>query len=350
MEAITVPVTWVHGRYDAWMDGDRVRHLLSCGDPSNRRFIEVPTGHQLRTSTEAFDIFRLIANEAAKMALGREIETALPSLGALARRHRAERARLPKPDVDVRALWADYLLGRDRSVGIELMTKSTIYQAFFKEELAALELRGGESILDLGSGTGSLTEALAGGDGPPGCSVYELDFVKDALVRARSHSSDSDALQRYSLCADADANWIALRDQSVDCAFLSLVISYVEDPERVLREVARVLKPGGRLVISTLRRDADISKIYEDGVAEFSPTRIRAVFGEAVANSDADQLARNFLNDGARILSLEEQGRFRFWDRGELADLVKACGFGRVRASHHLGDPPQALIVSARRS
>jgi ubiquinone/menaquinone biosynthesis C-methylase UbiE/pimeloyl-ACP methyl ester carboxylesterase len=350
MEAITAPVTWVHGRYDAWMDGDRVRHLLSCGDPSNRRFIEVPTGHQLRTSSEAFDIFRLIANEAAKMALGHEIETALPSLGALARRHRAERARLPKPDVDVRALWADYLLGRDRTLGIELMTKSTTYQAFFKEELAALGLKGGETILDLGSGTGSLAEALAVGDGPRGCTVYEMDFVRDALVRARSQASDSHTLQRYPVCADADADWLALRDQSVDCAFLSLFISYVQDPERVLREVARVLKPGGRLVVSTLRRDADISKIYEDGVAEFSPMRIREAFGEAVASSNPEELARNFLNDGARILSLEEQGRFRFWDRGELADLVKACGFGKVGATHHLGDPPQALIVSARRS
>lgn len=350
MEAIDVPVTWVHGRYDAWMDGDRVRHLLSCGDPANRRFIEVPTGHQLRTSTEAFDIFRLIANEAAKMALGREIQTALPSLGALARRHRAERGRLPKPDVDVRALWADYLLGRDRTVGIELMTKSMIYQEFFREEIAALGLVGGESILDLGSGTGSLEEALATGHGAPDCSVYEMDFVRDALLRARSRANGGVVVQRYSVCADADARSIPAKDETFDCAFLSLVISYVEHPERVLKEVARVLRPGGRIVISTLRRDADISKIYEDGVSEFSPVRIREVFGDQVADADPDQLARNFLNDGARILSLEEQGRFRFWDRGELGDLVRACGFGRVRATHHLGDPPQALIVSARRS
>ena len=41
------PITWIHGRHDAWMDVERVRHLMSCGDSRARRVIEVPTGHQL---------------------------------------------------------------------------------------------------------------------------------------------------------------------------------------------------------------------------------------------------------------------------------------------------------------
>jgi dienelactone hydrolase len=94
MARIQVPVTWIHGRHDAWMDPDRARDILSRGDTSQRRFIEVPTGHMLKTSREALETFQLVTGEVGRMALGRRIRPALPDLGALDRRSRAERGRL----------------------------------------------------------------------------------------------------------------------------------------------------------------------------------------------------------------------------------------------------------------
>ena len=41
MSRIEVPITWIHGKYDAWMDLDRVVESMSCGRTDNRRIIEV---------------------------------------------------------------------------------------------------------------------------------------------------------------------------------------------------------------------------------------------------------------------------------------------------------------------
>jgi hypothetical protein len=60
--------------------------------------------------------------------------------------------------------------------------------------------------------------------------------------------------------------------------------------------------------------------------------------------------ARNFLNDAAKILDLEEAGAFHFWEQSDLANLVIDAGFSKVTKNSSLGVPPQAVVVSARKS
>src|SRR5262249_14036915 len=183
---IDAPLTWIHGRHDAWMDLDRVRDALSCGDTRHRRLIEVPTGHQLRTSREALETFMLIAEEASEMALGRRLRGALPDLASLERRRRAERGRLPRPAVDLRAFWADYLLGRDRRVGMELIGATAAYRNFMEAQIARLALAPGARVADLGSGTGELPVLLAPRAGlPEGVRIDAVDYVPEALARGR---------------------------------------------------------------------------------------------------------------------------------------------------------------------
>jgi SAM-dependent methyltransferase len=128
----------------------------------------------------------------------------------------------------------------------------------------------------------------------------------------------------------------------------SLLVGYLGDPGAFVREAARLLRPGGRLVLSNLRRDADISQLFVDGLAEFSGSEARARFGRDAAG-DFDGLARSFLNDAARLLELEEQGRFRFFDPAELRELVTGAGFLDVATELAFGDPPQAVVLAARR-
>jgi hypothetical protein len=49
------------------------------------------------------------------------------------------------------------------------------------------------------------------------------------------------------------------------------------------------------------------------------------------------------------LMDFEEAGAFRFWDAGELMDMVAHAGFCDVTATHGLGSPPQAVMVAARR-
>ena len=100
-------------------------------------------------------------------------------------------------------------------------------------------------------------------------------------------------------------------------------------------------------MVSTLRRDADISKLYVDGLAELRSANFGETLGSEAPNFD--ELARDFLNDASKILDFEEQGRFQFWDRSEFAALVRSAGFSVESVEHELGDPPQAIVVSARR-
>jgi len=354
---IQVPITWFHGRHDAWMDPERVKDALSRGDTSRRRFIEIPTGHMLKSSQEAIETFQLAACELGRMVLGRELRPALPDLSLVERRGRAERARLPREAGDVRQFWKDYLVGRDETLGIELMTSITPYEELMQEQLRQLALRPGARVADVGSGTGALALHLAQRPSAPlPLQIVALDFVRAGHLRARERLAGVAAPAELALdCVEADldlagARRIPLADAALDAALASLFLSYVRAPDLLLRELRRVLRPGGRLVLSSLRRDADMSRLYTEGVLELKAGRSAQVLGQPVDEEVVERAARAYLNQASRLLDLEESGRFRFYDGEELSALVRRAGFRVLGVAKAMGDPAQAVIVAAERS
>jgi SAM-dependent methyltransferase/pimeloyl-ACP methyl ester carboxylesterase len=356
LEQIDIPITWYHGRYDAWVDLSRVQTVLSHGDTRRRRLVVMPTGHQLRTSHQASQAFGSIAREVGRMALGRELVPAAPPAGEVRRQRSAERRRLPRVETDLHAFWCDYLVGRDRSLGIELLTTSSAYRGMMQAQLSALQLEAGQRVADLGSGTGSFALGLATWpERPPGLRVMAFDYVDEALLRSRDRLGTvpgGDALVHE--CAEVNLDLLTrgqrlpLADGCFDRVLASLLISYLEFPELVLEEAFRILRPGGRLVVSSLRRDADISRIYVDAYAELQVGDAGARLPELQAG-DLGTMARSFLNDAAKILELEDSGAFHFWEPEELGELVAGCGFRGIECSRSLSHPPQAVLVSAQR-
>lgn len=357
MARIKVPVTWIHGQHDAWMDLARVRQLLSAGDTSKRKLLAIPIGHRMRVSREALYAFQVVAAEIAGMLLGRPIETVAPDRLALQTAGQAETQRLPSEQINFRAFWRDYLLGRSRDVGIELMTATTAYRSLMDMQVTLLELGSGDVVVDLGAGAGDGGLGIAELPGTASrVTVVEVDYIPEALSRGRLRTQGWQSLQdrgprfRY-VCANLDRGsngGIPLARESVDAVLASLLISYVSDGEALLSDMYDVLRPGGRLVLSSLKSDADISRIYETGVAELVPDRVRARFGDRAANA-FHSLQRAFLNDAAKLMDLEESGHFRFWDAADLVDLVARAGFLEASATVGFGDPPQAVVVSAKR-
>jgi ubiquinone/menaquinone biosynthesis C-methylase UbiE len=263
-------------------------------------------------------------------------------------------ARRPKQTIDLREFWRDYLLGRDRSLGIEMMTATTAYADLMRIQIEQLQLDSRSIVLDLGSGAGdfpvNLTRCVNESDQP---AVIELDFVQEGLKRARERLARGSACSirtHYAVATLEVGSTITLPIASCSASAVlgSLVLSYVEDPESLLREIRRVLVPGGRVVISSLRRDADISRIYVEGLAELPPDRVREHFGDDGEGRFAE-LQRRFLNDAARLLNLEEEGRFTFWDADELATVAENAGLEVLKSEMAFGDPPQAVVVTAKR-
>jgi demethylmenaquinone methyltransferase/2-methoxy-6-polyprenyl-1,4-benzoquinol methylase len=110
----------------------------------------------------------------------------------------------------------------------------------------ALELRAGATVLDLCTGTADL--AVATVRRVPGASVLGVDFSREMLRRGLSKVGTLGLASRIRLVR-GDAARIPVRDASCDGATVAFGIRNVAEPGKALVELARVLRPGGRLAI-----------------------------------------------------------------------------------------------------
>lgn len=113
----------------------------------------------------------------------------------------------------------------------------------YAQAVAEAALRAGGVALDAGCGTGRALPALREAVGPDG-TVLGLDFTAEMLRVARSRAWAAAA--RLLL---ADARALPLPDARVDAVFAAGLLSHLPDPTAGLRELARVTRTGGRLVL-----------------------------------------------------------------------------------------------------
>lgn len=103
----------------------------------------------------------------------------------------------------------------------------------------------GERVLDVACGTGVVTRLAAERVGPSG-TVAALDVNPAMLSTARSIPSPGPAIQWYETSAEA----MPLPDGAFDVVLCQLGLQFVADKQAALREVRRVLVPGGRVLVS----------------------------------------------------------------------------------------------------
>ena len=136
--------------------------------------------------------------------------------------------------------------------------------------IARAALKPGERVLDLGTGTGSVAVHAAAVVGPDG-SVIGNDISSDMLLLAKQKVTDL-GLKNVEF-REGRAEAIPAEDSTFDAVLASLSLMYVVDRAAATREIARVLRPGGRLVATVWAapEECDIVR-FQQTAGSFAPT------------------------------------------------------------------------------
>lgn len=125
----------------------------------------------------------------------------------------------------------------------------TMRKGFFGEDvrekaLDAANLHPGKLAADIGAGTGFITEGLV----DRGLNVIAVDQSETMLKVIKDKFPSSDLIE----CRVGEAENLPIEDNGVDYVFANMYLHHVESPAKAIKEMARILKPGGKLIISDM--------------------------------------------------------------------------------------------------
>jgi len=148
--------------------------------------------------------------------------------------------------------WADQRLElfSPRGAGLYARFAVPLLESLYQrvaDEVAAL---APDTVLDVGTGPGALAIEIATRCGS--CSVIGVDLAPEMLAIAEGRARGAGVADRVRFQV-ADAAALPLADASVDVAVSTLSLHHWRDPAAILRELHRVVRPGGRVLIYDLR-------------------------------------------------------------------------------------------------
>ncbi len=148
-------------------------------------------------------------------------------------------------------------------------------EAIREDAIAAARVGAGDIVADVGTGTGFMIQGLA----PLAARVHGFDESPEMLAIARQNLA---AFPNVEL-REAAGDKLPVPDRSFDAVFANMYLHHAPDPLRAIAEMARVLRPGGRLVIMDI--DAHDQEWMREEMADrwlgFSRDDIRAWYADA---------------------------------------------------------------------
>jgi demethylmenaquinone methyltransferase/2-methoxy-6-polyprenyl-1,4-benzoquinol methylase len=192
--------------------------------------------------------------------------------------------------------------------------------------VAVANLRDGDRVLDIAGGTGDLARAFARKVGTGG-SVVHTDINEAMLKTGRDRLLDEGLVLPSAIC---DAEALPFRDAGFDLVSVAFGLRNMTHKERALAEMARVLRPGGRLLVLEFSKVAEpLQKPYDWYSFNILPRLGKLVAGDAESY--------RYLAESIRMHP----------DQATLKSMMKAAGFGHVDV-HNLTGGVVALHVGVR--
>lgn len=352
LDRMQVPVEYFYAENDAWVTHDDVETVFR--GRTNCRLHPVPGAmHELRENPKAAECaYRGVVASCFGGTIA-EAAVAMAPIKAVLEQNRVERTRLKKvaPNADdEKQFWSDYF---DK---YQLLDHSQHYQEYL--DLIGRLLGGfgaGDCVLDAGCGNGlfglwfvrRVARHCGWADGElPGLYVG-LDLTPRGLGDALSRHREVRSPRRdgrgeapglmYGL-ADFDQlgegegpnAQLPFAPNTFSAICCSLVVSYLKRPDALLREFRRVLRPGGVLVLSSLKPHCDLSEIY------------RGFVDQEVDEREIES-ARNLLRAATTIRLKEEAGHYTFFTEEDLAGLAEGAGFAEFELHRSFGNQANVL-------
>ena len=133
--------------------------------------------------------------------------------------------------------------------------------------VALASLRPGETVLDLGSGGGIDCFLAARRVGPEG-RVIGVDMTPEMIRLARENAAKSGLKNVEFRLGEIES--LPLEDGTVDAVISNCVINLSTDKEKIFREIFRVLKAGGRMMVSDIVLDSELPEQVKNSVAAYT--------------------------------------------------------------------------------
>jgi len=201
-----------------------------------------------------------------------------------------------------------------------------LHRAWKAYTVAVARVRPGDVVLDVAGGTGDLARAFAGRVGPRGLVVLS-DINESMLHQGRDRLLDDGVIVPALLC---DGEKLPFADATFDLVSVAFGLRNMTHKENALAEMARVLKPGGRLLVLEFSKvAAPLAKAYDWYSFSVLPRIGRFVAG------DADSY--RYLAESIRVHP----------DQETLKAMMKTAGFGHVDV-HNMSAGVVALHVGIK--
>lgn len=201
------------------------------------------------------------------------------------------------------------------------------YQEHLDLLCSLLAPKPGTLCLDAGCGTGNLAVKL----NQAGSQVIGIDYSNEMITKARKKN------ERIKFeFADLDAQ-LSFVDNTFDGIVSNNVIAYLSNPKNALMEIYRVLKPGGTIVVATLRENWSPLTVYKEHLKRKGLLHtLKVIFplaGLGVCN--------------AQILKRIKKGIYRTYNEKTFFDLLEQVGFRDIKISFSYAN--QAIVAIGRR-